>query len=238
MRRSRMGALALCLLVALTGCMQTTRTFTRVEFKPYSAAEQVQEKEGVVFESHDVQEWPATFYADVQMCNEARQPIIDSKGLPIMERISFAQSNQWWEKYSITNNTDHVLRLNRTIIRLFDPAGNEYEAVDKNEISATLLANRPCMTTHEALPRIKLIKMFDRNTEVLPKTTSTGWIAFSTASINLPGLWKVAIYEVPVEVDAAGVPTKTTHFEFRAIAKAYEEVWKGKELVSRTELQD
>lgn len=215
----------------------TVNKTMRVEFKPYDAKEFRQEREGVIVEYKEIKELPPALIATVQACSkDTFLPLVDSKNNPIMEQIALASPGQVWDQVVLTNNTDHVLRLNQVIIRRFDPAGNEFEPLSKNDLLGMLLTNRPCMSTQKAVPQFKLVKMLDRNTEVLPKTSVTGWIAFQPAATDLPGTWKLAIYEVPVQTDEAGKVIKTTSFEIRSIAKKFQETYTGGKLTDRTEI--
>ena len=107
------------------------------------------------------------------------------------------------KKITMTNNTDHVIRLNRAVIRLFDPAGNQYDALDYEELQARLLAARPCPTTSMALPQLKLFKLLSRNVEIVPGTNFAGYVVFKPNG-EMVGTWKMALFDIPVKTDEAG----------------------------------
>jgi hypothetical protein len=135
--------------------------------------------------------------------------------------VSFARRGQFWELLALTNQTDHVIRMNQVAIRVFDPSGNQIEPLTKDDLNSRLLSDRPCSSSHQAINQFRAIKVFDRNMEIVPGTTSTFWVAFAPPSMQMPGVWKFAIYEVPVKVDDAGRPTRTTRFDMRVIATQF-----------------
>lgn len=236
--------LSLLFMLFISGCGPIVSQQTRFEWKPYDKNEYKQEKDGVIVEIKERKEFPDTFYAQVQACNEYGQPLITTDQTPVMEKVKFASANQYWEQLAITNNTDHVLRLNQVVIRLFDPAGNQNEPISKDDLIAQFSANRPCTSSNQAVNQFRLIKIIDRNVEILPSTTFTGWLAFTPPSLQTPGIWKLAVYEVPAKVDESGKVTKTTKFELKTFLKKYSEtyrqegVFEPKKLMESKEVTD
>lgn len=218
--------------LGLIGCGVSTLTQVRMDWKPYDKNEFKQEKEGLIVELKDTKKLPESFFADVQAYNEYGQALVNSEGRPTLEKVCLSFSGQWWDQVAITNQTDHVIRLNSIVIRLFDPAGNQDEPLSKDDLISYFLSNRPYPSSYQAVERFKLIKLIDRNLEILPNSTITGWLAFKPASMEIPGIWKLAIYEVPVKFNEAGQVTKTTRFEIRIKGKkfidTYEEEFMGK----------
>ena len=164
-------------------------------------------------------EYPPSFTATVQRCDAAGRMIVDSLGQPVNERVSMARPGQMWEQIALTNQTDHVLRLNSVVIRLFDPSGNQIEPLTWGDIQAELMAVRPCQSSMFAVQQFRVNKVFDRNMEIVPGSTSTFWLAFRPPSVQMTGTWRYTVYEVPVRVDSTGRPTKTTQFDLRVTAK-------------------
>jgi hypothetical protein len=210
----------LLLALVLTACGSMTFTRTRTVFEPYSATEGRQEKDGVIAELKFIRDVPQSFKATVQRCDSAGRLMVGPLG-PSMETVTLNQPGQYWEQIAFTNNTNHVLRMNSVVIRLFDPAGNEVEPLTWEDLQSTLVAGRPCPTSMNALQIFKINKVFSRNIEVVPGTTTTFWLAFRPASMGMTGVWKLAIYEVPVSVDSAGRPTRTAKFDMRIVAKQF-----------------
>lgn len=155
-------------------------------------------------------------------------PTLRDNGKPIIEAVALAPKETWWVKVTIENNTDHIVRLDRSVVKLMDPAGNAHELLSKDEVEALLMAARPCSTTANLLPRLALIKLFTRQIELLPSTSYTAWLAFNPKVENLiAGTWKTVLYEVPVETDPAGNVIKTTRFELPTAIRHYRETYKS-----------
>lgn len=207
----------LALLIA--ACGPATFTRQRTVMEPYDNRELRQDKDGVIVELKLGRKFPPTFQANVARCNAKNQIIVDQFGNQAMETISLARSNQLWSEIAITNQTSHVIRLNSVVLRLFDPSGTQYEPLTGDDLGAQLLAERPCPSTAQALNMFRVNKIFNRNIEIVPGTTSTFWMAYTPASRNMPGIWKFSVYELPVVLDSSGRPTKTTHFDMRVVAK-------------------
>ncbi len=215
--KSRTVFVWLALAALVSACGPVTYTATRIAYKPYAPGETRQEKDGLVAELSLPKAFPPTFFATVQACNAVGRLLIDPYGNPVLERVPFFRSGQYWQELALTNQTDHVIRLNGVAIRIFDPSGNQLEPLSKNDLAARLLGERPCPSSQRALAQFRAIKVFDRNIEIVPKTTSAFWVPFQAPSLGMPGVWKVAIYDVPVQVDETGRPTKTTRFEMRLV---------------------
>lgn len=214
--------LNLAILVAiamLTACGPTTFTRARMEYAPYSAGELRQEKDGVIVELKPGTQLPPSFVATVARCDQYGRILVDASGRPVMEELSLARPGQMWHEIAITNHTDHVIRMNGVVLRLFDPGGSQYEALTRGDLAAHLYRERPCSSTAQASHIFQSIKVFDRNIEVVPKTTSTFWVPFLPGSKAMTGVWKFSVYELPVRLDSAGRPTRTTEFHLRLVAK-------------------
>ncbi len=211
--------LSLVVMATLVGCGPATMTRTRVVFDAYSPADSRQTKDGVVAELKFTREYPPSFTATVQRCDAAGRLVVGSLGQPATERVSLARPGQMWEQVALTNHTDHVLRLNSVVIRLFDPSGSQIEPLTWADIQVELMAVRPCQSTALAVQLFRVNKVFDRNMEIVPGSTSTFWLAFRPPSALMTGTWRYAVYEVPVRVDSTGRPTKTTQFDMRVTAK-------------------
>lgn len=144
--------------------------------------------------------------------------LVKRSGEPVVEKVSYRQRGQYWQQLALTNQTDHVIRVNQVAIRVLDPGGNLSEPLTKDDLNARLLSERPCPSTQQAINQFRAIKVFDRNMEIVPGTTATFWVAFAPPSLAMPGVWKFTIYEVPVKVDQAGRTTRATRFDMRVVA--------------------
>jgi len=124
----------------------------------------------------------------------------------------------------MTNNTDHVIRLNTAVIRLFDPAGNEYVTLMKEDLIAGWAMYGPSTYSlpyvdngryyDQIESRLRTIKLIDENTQILPGRTYKGWLVFNPTDLNQPGAWRLSMYEIPVETDGAGKVIRTVHADF------------------------
>jgi hypothetical protein len=211
---------AAVVLMSCTGCGPISSQKDRWTWTAYDDKEWTQEKDDIVLENRNIQQFPPEFVATAQQCS-GNLLVVDAQGQPVMQRVSLLPPGSRFFDVTLTNNTDHVLRLNRTVIRLFDPAGTQYEPLGIDELQAMLLAARPCPSTQQLLPQLKVLKLYNRNVEVVPKTSFTGYVIFKPASVNIAGTWKVALYEIPAKTDQAGKTTKTTGFEVRSVEKHY-----------------
>lgn len=216
-----------CLLLVTMGCGPTTFTKTRISWEPYSQKELKQTKKGITIEQHFLNNWPPEFMANIQQCETSTGKLyVDSNRNPIMEKTSILPENAWLEKVSITNNTGHILRLNMTAIALFDPADNQYDLLSKDEIASYLMQERPCTNTIRLVNQLNTVKLIGRNTELLPNRTYTGYLVFLPHDASLQGIWKLSLYELPVETNTAGIVTKTVNFEFRTLSKKYVDTYR------------
>ena len=222
-------------LIVITGCGPSTYTLERYGFDPYSPTEAKQTKENITIERVDLKEIPPEFKMVVQGCNAAGQTLVNQDNTPYMVNELVLPKNGLLEKLLITNNTDHVIRLNNTVMVAFDPAGNQYPTLTKDEIKAQLQSERYCSSTNQLINRINTIKFFDRNTELLPNMTTSGYIYVIPQDWKIPGIWKLSIYDFPVETEASGVVKKTIAFEFRSVCKKYIDTYK-KEFMGQPQL--
>jgi hypothetical protein len=169
----------------------------------------------------DVRQLPEAFFATVIACDRAGRLLVDRYGNPVTERVGLTSPGQFWEQVAITNQTDHIVRLNTVAIRLFDPSGNQLEPLTKEDLESAFLSRRPCRSSEQAARQIRAIKLIDRNMEIVPNSTATGWLPFAPPSLQMPGIWKFTFYDIPVRIDQSGRTTKATQFEMRSIAKKY-----------------
>ncbi len=136
------------------------------------------------------------------------------------------------EKLAIANNTSHIVRLRGAVIAMFDPADNQYEALDRDQVASLLGQQHPCASPLGFVNSLKLVKSIDRNSEILPNRSVSGYIFFSPAQQKMPGIWKLSLYEVPVQTNSAGDVTQTVQFDFRTEAKRYQDVYQRDSLVA------
>jgi hypothetical protein len=217
------------------GCGPTTYTTDRYEFSKYTPTESKQTKDNITIERVDLKEIPVEFKMVVQGCNAQGQSLVDNENKPYMVEEFIIPKNGLLEKLLITNNTDHVIRLSNTVIVAFDPSGNQYQVLSKDEIKAQLQLGRACPSTNQLINRLSTVKFFDRNTELLPNMTTAGFLYYMPQDWHIPGTWKLTIYDFPVETEASGVVKKTISFDFRTVLKKYKDTYK-KEFMGNAQL--
>lgn len=127
---------------------------------------------------------------------------------------------------TISNNTGHVLKLSRAVIKLQDDLGTLYDPSTKTDLEAMadahaqLLAGRQVrIDLPAAKGRIKALKLADQGLELLPGIPEKVFSTFNYP--EEPGSFlagrsslKLMLYEIPVLTNDAGEVTKTTNFEF------------------------
>jgi hypothetical protein len=238
------------LLMALPGCAHYPRTWSKVgiEMNAYEEGEYKQEKEGLVVERFEINTFPPDLSLNIQACSGPGALATESDGKPKMESAGIVGSNygEMFFRVAITNNTEHVVRLNQAVLRLHDPAGNAYEPMNRDEIVGLLESARPCPTTSQLVGKAKLVKLLDRNVEIVPRTTFTGYLVFNVSeeATQVMGVWKLALYDLPVELDAAGKVSKAAAFEIRSVRRklnyTYEQAKAGAEwtLVSSVPVEE
>jgi hypothetical protein len=200
---------------------------------PYNESENRQTKENITVERHSLNILPPEFYI------HNRKDRYSGKNLP---PILLAPKGGLIEKISITNNTKHVIRLGHAVFRAFDPAGNQYPILTKDELQAEIFSQlTPEMHAEQSLPiirsSIRTIKLINRNTELLPNYTTTGYIIYVPNDIQMSGVWKLEIYEFPVKTDDAGRALTTINFSFRSISKKYIDSYENNKLVKSIEVK-
>lgn len=238
-KRSFRAALRIGLLgglIGLTACGPATFTRTRYVWEPFNPKESRQQRDNVTVELKFVDELPPSFRATVARCDQLGRIVVDKNGRPYSEQISLGTNDQVWQQVALTNDTQNVIRLNGVVVRLFDPAGTQYSVMTKADLQAELLSKRPCPSTQQAMSTFAANPIFDRNIEIVPGTTSTFWAAFRPATRTMPGVWKIALYDVPVSLDPAGRPLRTTRFETRIAVKEVNETYRRDSLMAAPEL--
>ena len=206
----------------LTACGPTTFKRTMYDYKPYNKNKTEQSKSGITIKNHDFNQLPPTFTRKVQKCDlKTGKLLVDSGDEPILERVSILPKNSLIYKVSITNNLDHIVRLNKSIITLFDPANNRYDLATKDSICSTKQSQRPCPNTSQLCNQLSSVKMFTKNTELLPKRTETGFLIFLTKDNQIPGIWKLSFYDIPINLNEAGEIEKKVSFNFRTECLKY-----------------
>lgn len=227
----------IALLAIMSSACSSTYQQIRLVPEPYGEAEYRQDLDGITLENHGLAELPPELVAQVQACNADGVPVVTSSGSPVMEKVPILPNETSFYKLSITNNTDHVLRLSPMVAKVFDPAGVEHDQLSKADMESLLLSERRCPSTQELTSHLRRVKIIDRNVELLPGSTFTGYMAFFVPrdSQLIPGMWKLALYEIPSETDAAGKVSKTVKFEVRTNVHKFIDTYQRKGLMAPPE---
>ena len=127
---------------------------------------------------------------------------------------------------TVLNNTGHVLKLSKTVIKVQDDLGTIYESSTKADLEAMTDARAQKLADEQvkidisaAKARIKALKLADQNLELLPGIAEKVYATFNypvepSAFLAGKSFLKLMLYEVPVLTDEAGEVTRTTNFEF------------------------
>jgi hypothetical protein len=214
-------------VVSAVACGPVTSQHTRWDWKPYNREESRQSKDGLVVEQQLVTTAPAGLSVKLQSCGRDGKLELDELNRPMLEDVSLMTREQLWFKVSVTNDTEHILRLSRAVIRLFDPAGEQHAPVDKASLAAAFASGRECSSSQRAMSQFNLVKLLDRDTELLPGSSVNGYMVFSPPSKQMAGVWKLAFYEMPVKTDEAGNVARTTRFELRTKVTKYVDTYEA-----------
>jgi len=236
-RRVPLVPILACASLIAVGCGPTLSTSLRTEtaFAPGNTGTLSQD--GLTIEVPNLTQMPEVFRVETAACDSNGNPIADR-----MTTITALSASAELYQMKITNKTDHVVRLQGAVIRLFDPAENPIEPQSKEEVVAT--ATRPsslakqgaCSTAAAKITdALTTVRFIGPNTELLPGTTTTGYLSFLPANTQLPGTWKLSLYEIPVKVDAAGAAVAKTRFDFVYLRKKIQETY-SQELLGERKL--
>jgi hypothetical protein len=217
-----------------TACGPSTYSKERIVFESLGDAKQ--SESGLTVERQKVVDLPPEFQARAGKCGLNGEPLLDFQGQPMTEVISLVPAGAVVEKLSIQNSTSHIIRLGGAVIAMFDPADNQYDHLDRDAIAASLAQEHPCSNPLSLKKSLTLVKMIDRNTEILPKRTQTGYIMFAPTQMSMAGDWKLSLYEVPVETAPDGRVSKTVEFDFRTAATRYRDTFVKDNLVATPRL--
>ena len=226
-----------CTSLLTVGCGPSLSTSVRTEtaFAPGNTGTLSQD--GLTIEVPNLTQVPEVFRIETAACDSNGNPVADT-----MTTITALSASAELYQLKITNQTDHVVRLQGAVIRLFDPAENQIEPQTKEEVVAT--ASRPsslakqgaCPTAAAKITdALTTVRFIGPNTELLPGTTTTGYLSFLPTNTGLPGTWKLSLYEIPVKVDAAGTAVAKTRFDFVYLRKKIQDTY-SQELMGERKL--
>jgi hypothetical protein len=230
-----------CTSLLAVGCGPTLSTSVRTEtaFAPGNTG--VLSQDGLTIEVPNLKQMPEVFRVEVPVCDSNGNPVVNSgSGLASTTTITALPIGGDLFQVKLTNQTDHVVRLQGSVIRLFDPGENQIEPQSKEEVVAT--ASRPSnLAKQSACPAaaakitdaLTTVRFIGANTELLPGTTTTGYLMFLPPNVELPGTWKLSLYEITVKVDAVGAAVAKTRFDFGYVRKKFQDTYSTETLGDR-----
>ena len=230
-RRVPVVVALVCGALFTIGCGPVLSTQVRMETVPAPDNTGQVFKEGLVVEVPDLKKLPEQFAIQAAVCGSDGIPLVDaSTRAPVVKDAVGLPIGAELYQLKLSNQTDHVVRLQGAIIRLFDPAENQIEPMSKEDAiaAATRTLSNQGICSSEApkiMAALSTVKFIGPNTELLPGTTTTGYLLFLPQRPDLPGVWKLSLYEIPVKVDAAGSTIARTRFDFAYLRKKFEDTY-------------
>ncbi len=145
----------------------------------------------------------------------------------------------------VRNNTGHVVRLQGTVIKLIDGAGNLYDALDRTSardaLDDTLSTARAQgyevsnASSQELRGALSHVKFLTENGQLLPDVAETFIVAFAISNVHtekelnewlaLQTSLRLKVYDVPTRTNEAGTVTKRVSFEFPVEVKTFRETY-------------
>jgi hypothetical protein len=137
----------------------------------------------------------------------------------------------------ITNNTDHVLKFNNSVMVLEDSSGNIFDVMDKSS-SQVFIKESMRRSLKDTVPANKIedamnmsgkyadqmtVRLLDKNFKVLPGKSRKGFLTFNYGKYSEEEFKEfvmnqrklnVQLYEIPVDVNRAGEVLETAAFSF------------------------
>jgi len=246
---------AILCVVFVVGCGPTTTNKTIFEWEKIEGQEDVQDTADLRFEFSSAKQLPPAAMGKAPILMSNGQMLREGSSLgtfaleadpthkPQLLDQSIFPTSMVIFPVTITNNTDHVVRLTTAVIRVFDPSGSDFSPVTSEDIQLEWYSMFPVWQSYDPasyavfLTKVKTAKLITPGTELLPKLPYKGYLVFKPTSLEVPGVWKLTMYDIPVEVDPAGKVTKTVMVEYRSELVKYNCVYMTKGLGSPTVLQ-
>ncbi|MDD5547310.1 MAG: hypothetical protein PHN74_00155 [Candidatus Pacebacteria bacterium] len=231
----RIFLLLAVMVLILSACGTFKSELVRYQYVPYNQSELKQTKENVTLEKIDSKTTPEHFYFSAPKRDAYGRAQVDSNGRAIITRGCVRLKGQIWEQFIITNNTNRVLRLGKVSVRLIDPAGNQYYPLTRQDlITATMQVYG--ISLNEVNTPFNFVKVIDNLTEVLPNMSFTGWLVFYAPTSEMPGVWKIGIYDMPVKTEESGEVKKVAFFEFNTVLKKFVDIYEQSGMFGKSTL--
>ncbi len=144
----------------------------------------------------------------------------------IVER-PFLPSNMIAFKVELKSDINHIINFEKSYFLLKDPTGpmNKAKALTAD---SSLPQKNWCATPEQSQAyHARMNSVRDMQTSIiLPKDSQTLYVGFAPSTKEIPGEWKLYMYEIPVTTNAAGMPTVTDHFNSKVVVKKWETIFK------------
>lgn len=163
--------------------------------------------------------------------NTASSPAVGAMGAaPVKAKIierKVADANDMIFDVSLESKINHILSFEKSHFVLIDPNGKKYFPSDV-KMDSNWENKNWCATDEQRENYTNLINGMTSMPSVMvyPKGSFSGIVKFSTSNRNVPGNWKLQMFEVPVMTNAAGQVSVTDHFSSNAIVEKWETTFK------------
>lgn len=138
-----------------------------------------------------------------------------------------ADENDMIFDVSLESKINHILSFEKSHFVLIDPNGKKYFPSDV-KLDSTWENKNWCASSEQRENYINIINGMTSMPSVMvyPKGSFKGIVKFSTTNRNVPGDWKLQMFEIPVMTNAAGQVSVTDHFSTTAIVEKWETTFK------------
>lgn len=228
--------------VTITACGPSFSTIRRYQTAYANPADKEQNKGSLVVKipppSMKPLEVPSAFVGVKVKVDRTGKVEVDEKGNPLLvneELVPWKYSKEtsayyryWVWEVRLNNTTDHVIKLQGSVIRMFDPADNEVEALSRDDLQSEIplvLDGQQFRMLPENQTKFKRLRMADQNLELLPGRETVAYLVFPNN--GMVGTWKLALYDITTETDDAGKPKSKVRFEFNIDQKVYADTYKA-----------
>ena len=216
---------AIPILIATTGLLSACGTFQRTQYEWSKYGQARTQKHGSVkIQVTQPSKLPPEVLGTLSYVDES------SRNMRVQQVVlipTAEEDGSVFFKVELTNTTNHVLRLHDMEARLFDPADNEWEPMGKAALIMfvqTKFGDR----ARSLSSKVQALRLISKNTVVLPKRVTRGYLVFRTGQLNIPGVWRLVFHDVPTRTGLAGRKQETAVFEFNVERKGFRETYKRK----------
>ena len=139
----------------------------------------------------------------------------------------FLPSNMIAFKVELKSDINHIINFEKSYFLLKDPNGHMHKAKSITA-DASWAQQNWCATPEQSKAyqtRMNTVRDM-QSSIILPKDSQTLYVGFAPNTKEIPGEWKLYMYEIPVTTNAAGITTATDHFNSKVVVKKWETTFK------------